>query len=299
MKKALSVIILAALLLGTMIPSLAEAKYISVDSQAILPDVSEYMQEYPATLIRGEIAYDWTTMLENLLGENYETMPVTEYSLQQSYESRDASKPYRYVYIDSVSNTLDYHDAMITGEREGEYQPSNMNMLYDESLVLCKSLLTDLVDSEWLEHPGIARQISERWNHFEDRWSTDSEYAESLRNASLHYFVFEHQTETGLSILDDNLTAAVGVNGLDTMMLTWHNFITDETTATPISLEDAIAMADTTRQSPTVLLYAQLVYSNWLTGNDEYNLSWYLVTSEGNYVVDCIQNKHMCDMYEY
>lgn len=299
MKKVLSIIISAALLLCTAIPSLAEVKYITVDSQAILPDASEYMQEYPATLIRGETAYDLTAMLENLLGENYETIEAPANSLQQSYESRDESKLYRYVNIDSVSDMLDFYDAMVTGEREGEYQPSNMNMLYDESLVLCKSMLADLVDSEWLEHPGVARQISERWSSFEERWYTDSEYAESLRNASLHYFVFEHQTENGLSILDDNLTAAVGVNGLDTMMLTWHNFTAGETTATPMSLEDAIAMADTTRQSPTVLLYAQLVYSNRLTGNDEFNLSWYLVTSEGNYVVDCIQNKHMCDSYEY
>lgn len=257
------------------------------------------MQEYPATLIRGETAYDLATMLEHLLGENYATMVSSEYSLQQTYESRDESKPYRYVNIDSDSGTLDYYDAMVTGEREGEYQPPNMNMLYDESFALCKSLLKDLVDSEWLEHPDIARQISERWNHFEGRWATDFEYAESLRNASLHYFVFEHRTENDLSILDDNLTAAVGVNGLDTMMLTWHSFTIGETTATPMSLEDAIAKADATRESPTKLLYAQLVYSNWLTGNDEYNLSWYLVTSEGNYVVDCIQNKHMCDSYEY
>ena len=44
---------------------------------------------------------------------------------------------------------------------------------------------------------------------------------------------------------------------------------------------------------------ADLVYSNWLTGSEVYNISWYLCTSNGNYVVDCVLGKHMCDSYEY
>ena len=36
-----------------------------------------------------------------------------------------------------------------------------------------------------------------------------------------------------------------------------------------------------------------------MTQSDEFNLSWYLVTSEGNYVVDCVLRKHVCDSYEY
>ena len=63
-------------------------------------------------------------------------------------------------------------------------------------------------------------------------------------------------------------------------------------------LDDAIRLADAAYESPTILLYAQLVYSNWLTGSDEYNLSWYLVTSQGDYVVDCVLGKCMCDALE-
>ena len=44
---------------------------------------------------------------------------------------------------------------------------------------------------------------------------------------------------------------------------------------------------------------AGLIYSNWLTNSDEYNLCWRLGTSDGNYIVDCVLKKHMCDSYEY
>ena len=64
-------------------------------------------------------------------------------------------------------------------------------------------------------------------------------------------------------------------------------------------LNEAITMANSTRESDTVLYYAGLIYSNWLSENDDYNLCWYLLTSKGNYVVDCVLKKHMCDSYEY
>ena len=58
-------------------------------------------------------------------------------------------------------------------------------------------------------------------------------------------------------------------------------------------------MANSSRLSPAVLLGAELVYSNRLTTDDQYNLSWFLITSKGNYVVDCVLNNHICDSYEY
>ena len=64
-------------------------------------------------------------------------------------------------------------------------------------------------------------------------------------------------------------------------------------------LDEAISLADSTRERDTVLYLADLVYSNWLTGSEVYNLSWYLCTSNGDYVVDCVLGKHMCDSYEY
>ena len=122
---------------------------------------------------------------------------------------------------------------------------------------------------------------------------------ESGMSAQTHTYE-GHRTADGICILDDDVTAAVGVNGLDTLVVNRHEFTVDDGTyPAPISLDDAVALANTTRSSPTVLLYAQLVYSNWVTQSDEFNLSWYLVTSEGNYVVDCVLRKHVCDSYEY
>lgn len=277
----------------------ADIQYISIDPQAMLPDKSEVLREYPTTLSRGDLDYDLESLLNALLGEGYEKIPRDEYAYQDEYQSRDESKPYRYVYIDDETSAIHYYDAMVTGERSGEYQPPHMNMLPDESLSLCRSLLTGIVDPAWLEHPSTARRILERWSYL-DRWMTDSEYVELMRDMNRHYFTFEHRTADGICILDDDVTAAVGVNGLDTLVVNRHEFTVDDGTyAAPISLDDAVALANTTRSSPTVLLYAQLVYSNRVTQSDEFNLSWYLVTSEGNYVVDCVLRKHVCDSYEY
>ena len=64
-------------------------------------------------------------------------------------------------------------------------------------------------------------------------------------------------------------------------------------------LKEALEMANSTRSRACTLLYADLVYSSWLTENDTQNLSWRLITDGGTYIVDCVLKKHKCDMYEY
>lgn len=301
MKRTL-ITILAAILAFTSFAAYAEnraadTQYITIDPQAILPDASEYQREYPSAITKGKLGYDLNALLIALLGEGYEAMSRAESALEQEYESRDASKPYRYVYIDTQTDALDYSDAMVTGERDGEYQAPSMNVFYDESLPMCKTLLSEVVDPSWLEYPGIVRQVKEKWSDSR-HWKPDSEYAESVRGMDKHFFVFEHHTADDVNILGDRLTAAVGVNGLDSITLSWHDFTPCEETILPMPLDDAIRLADAAYESPTILLYAQLVYSNWLAGSDEYNLSWYLVTSQGDYVVDCVLGKCMCDALE-
>ena len=114
-----------------------------------------------------------------------------------------------------------------------------------------------------------------------------------------HILNFEQRAPSGLSILGDGILASVGVNGLNGFDLTWHNFKESSESIAPISLEEAVSMANSTRMAKATLLYADLVYSNWVTENEEYNLSWYLVTDQGSYVVDCVELKHKCDSYEY
>lgn len=52
-----------------------DIQYISLDPQAMLPDESEVLREYPATLTRGDLDYDLESLLNALLGEGYEKIP--------------------------------------------------------------------------------------------------------------------------------------------------------------------------------------------------------------------------------
>jgi len=120
-----------------------------------------------------------------------------------------------------------------------------------------------------------------------------------MYGCKLHYFNFEHRTEQGIAILGDSILASVGINGLNGFDLSWHEYTESAEEIVPMPLKDAIRMADSSRAAEATLLYANLVYSNWLTENNEYNLSWYLLTDRGTYVVDCVLNRHKCDSYEY
>lgn len=273
--------------------------YITIDPQAQLPDESAVLAEYPASLTRGGTSYSLQTLLDALLGEGYEQKERNEYSYADEYESTASDKPNRSLKVIDASGEIRYRDGMVAGERGAEYEPPEMNMTIDESLVFCQALLTGIVDSSWLARPGNTRSIEDRWSYSE-RWMTESEYNEYMRNAQVHYHVFEHWFDEKICILDDQVLATVGVNGLSEISINWHSFeASGEETIAPISLQAAIEMANSTRYAKTTLLCAQLVYSNRVTGTDIFNLSWYLVTSKGNYVVDCVLGAHVCDSYEY
>lgn len=275
-------------------------EYITIDPQAVLPSEAEVAVELPATILRGERAYDVQALLSLLLGADCEQKVRTEYDYSDDYSSRAADKPERYASIYDDTGLFSYHDGMVAGERGAEYQPPRMNMTPEESVALCRALLGDIFPEDWLTHVGIERTLIERWNNEEKRWLTEVEYSDYLRRKDVHYHLFEHWHDNGVNILDDELLAAVGVNGLSMFRLNWHDFAeSDQGTLTPMPLQEAIDMANSTRLGPTVLLGAELVYSNRLTQSDRFDLSWYLITSEGNYVVDCVLREHVCDSYEY
>lgn len=304
MKKMVATVICAAVLSGIFGAAAWAEAFITVDPSAVLPEPSLLERAYPATLIRGERSYDLPFLLDTLLGEGYETKARNEYSYADEYQSTREDKPRRWVHVYDDETFgfgyFSYYDGMVTGERGGEYEPPAMNMTREESLTLCRVLLNGIVDGGWLAHPGMARTVQERWS-YADRWMSDAEYDQFVRKQDAHRFAFEHWTDDGICILEDGLWAIVGVNGLAGLDIGWHDFTAaGKETATLMPLEEAIAMANSTRSAPTVLLMAQPVYSNWLTDrSDTFHLSWYLVTSEGNYVVDCVLGEHMCDSYEY
>lgn len=278
---------------------LREMRLISTDPYAVLPDTETLQRTYPATLVQGRQAYDLDGLLNTLLGEGYIRQERTSGFAEDAYESRDSEKPYRYIHVYDDTGELSYYDSMVSGERDGEYQPPRMNMPKSESEEICRALLKDVLPSDWLAHRGVAWDTRERWGG-EDRWLTDAEYKKSILNTDLHRFEFEHWTEDGIAIYGDRILAAVGVNGLDMIMMNWHEYrIETETQIELMPLDEALSMANRTRKSEAVLLYAAPVYSNWLTGDDRFNLSWLLVMNKGDYIVDCVLKEHKCDSYEF
>lgn len=276
-----------------------EMRLISTDPYAVLPDTETLQRTYPATLVQGRQAYDLDGLLNTLLGEGYIRQERTSGFAEDAYESRDSEKPYRYIHVYDDTGELSYYDSMVSGERDGEYQPPRMNMPKSESEEICRALLKDVLPSDWLAHRGVAWDTRERWGG-EDRWLTDAEYKKSILNTDVHWFEFEHWTEDGIAIYGDRILAAVGVNGLDGIMMNWHEYrIETETQIELMPLDEALSMANRTRKSEAVLLYAAPVYSNWLTGDDRFNLSWLLVTNKGDYIVDCVLKEHKCDSYEF
>ena len=276
-----------------------EMRLISTDPYAVLPDTETLQRTYPATLVQGRQAYDLDGLLNTLLGEGYIRQERTSGFAEDAYESRDSEKPYRYIHVYDDTGELSYYDSMVSGERDGEYQPPRMNMPKSESEEICRALLKDVLPSDWLAHRGVAWDTRERWGG-EDRWLTDAEYKKSILNTDLHWFEFEHWTEDGIAIYGDRILAAVGVNGLDRIMMNWHEYrIETETQIELMPLDEALSMANRTRKSEAVLLYAAPVYSNWLTGDDRFNLSWLLITNKGDYIVDCVLKEHKCDSYEF
>ena len=276
-----------------------EMRLISTDPYAILPEAETLQRTYPATLVQGRQAYDLDGLLNTLLGEGYIRQERTSGFAEDAYESRDSEKPYRYIHVYDDTGELSYYDSMVSGERDGEYQPPRMNMPKSESEEICRALLKDVLPSDWLAHRGVAWDTRERWGG-EDRWLTDAEYKKSILNTDVHRFEFEHWTEDGIAIYGDRILAAVGVNGLDRIMMNWHEYrIETETQIELMPLDEALSMANRTRKSEAVLLYAAPVYSNWLTGDDRFNLSWLLVMNKGDYIVDCVLKEHKCDSYEF
>lgn len=276
-----------------------EMRLISTDPYAVLPDTETLQRTYPATLVQRRQAYDLDGLLNTLLGEGYIRQERTSGFAEDAYESRDSEKPYRYIHVYDDTGELSYYDSMVSGERDGEYQPPRMNMPKSESEEICRALLKDVLPSDWLAHRGVAWDTRERWGG-EDRWLTDAEYKKSILNTDVHRFEFEHWTEDGIAIYGDRILAAVGVNGLDGIMMNWHEYrIETETQIELMPLDEALSMANRTRKSEAVLLYAAPVYSNWLTEDDRFNLSWLLVTNKGDYIVDCVLKEHKCDSYEF
>ena len=305
MKKKLTALLLIFLLSSSACLAV-EFEWISIAANAFLPDESAWSNLYPAFVTMGEQLYDLDHLLNTLLGADYVKEERSEYDNADEYRSAGGDEPWEYrtvrIYDDewarSFATSFSYSNPWVHGERGGEYQAPDMNMMPDESLLLCKSFLKGVIPDEWTEHVSRIRWIRDRWD-YSDRWMTDDEYAAYCREQKSHYILFNHVTEEGLPIVSDQVFANVGVDGLAFVDINWRDYTVSSETIYPMPLKEALEMANSTRSRACTLLYADLVYSNWLTQNDTQNLSWRLVTDSGTYIVDCVLRKHQCNTYEY
>ena len=267
---------------------------IAVSSDAVLPGNDVLSQSYPATLLRSIDSNYQKNLLPVLLGDNYKMTHESDDQIQ--YESTDSSKPNRYVWITKSNGSLWFYDAMVTGERGGEYQAPQMNMLPEESISLARDKATSILGADRV---AIASQSWMKQLHlsFEDQ----SVYERATREMSSHVHLFERQTDKGINIVDGGTKVVIGRDGISDLVVDCSQYTSNGTAPiTPMSLEEALITASRIcHNDSTSLVYAEIVYSNRVSGNDNFNLSWYLVTTRGNYVVDCVTKTAVCDVDTY
>lgn len=267
---------------------------INVALDVVIPNVDELGIMYPATITRLVDGNYQQSIIEILLGEKYLQTAETDYSI--NYESTDPSIPYRYVVLNKQNGSIWFYDAMVTGERDGEYKAPQMNMLPEESLPIAQNRVAELLGFECVAIP------SKRWMkqlHIE-YGDSDMKYERCYRENDSHTFYFERLFDNGLTIMDGGVKVTIGMNGISELEIDcskYENILHDS--IVPLSLDEAIRITSKICQRSTTLVYAELVYSNYVTHDEKYNLSWYLLTRNGAYVVDCVHKKAVCswDMY--
>ena len=267
---------------------------LAVDSNAILPDDTILNQSYPTTLIRSTDSNYQQELLPILLGKDYKMTEDSDDQIQ--YESTDPSMPNRYVWITKSNGNLWFYDSMVTGERGGEYKAPSMNMTPEESLPIAQKKAAEILGEDRVSLP------SQSWiKQLHIGYGDETVYNRATREDYAHIHLFERQTENGINVLDGGIKVRIGVNGISDLYIDCSKYvISGSASAKPISLDEALKVAGMIcYNNTTVVLYAELVYSNRVTGNDTFNLSWYLVTNKGNYVVDCVTKTAVCDVYTY
>ena len=267
---------------------------LAVDSNAILPDDTILNQSYPTTLIRSTDSNYQQELLPILLGKDYKMTEDSDDQIQ--YESTDPSMPNRYVWITKSNVNLWFYDSMVTGERGGEYKAPSMNMTPEESLPIAQKKAAEILGEDRVSLP------SQSWiKQLHIGYGDETVYNRATREDYAHIHLFERQTENGINVLDGGIKVRIGVNGISDLYIDCSKYvISGSASAKPISLDEALKAAGMIcYNNTTVVLYAELVYSNSVTGNDTFNLSWYLVTNKGNYVVDCVTKTAVCDVYTY
>lgn len=278
------------------VPSSSEnnTSKIAIGSDATLPDPGILSQSYPATLNRSIDADYQQKLTTGLLGSNYKKDSDSDTEIM--YSSTDPSLPKRYIWINKTNNELHFYDAMVTGERGGEYKAAQMNMLPEESISLAQEKAAAIVGQDRVSIPSQSGLLKLRIS-----LKDQATYESATREMDAHVHVFERRTDKNISILDGGVKVRIGVDGISDLMIDCSNYSNSGSdTITPVTLDEALTIASgICYNNETTVFYAELAYSNWCTENDNFNLSWHIVTNRGNYVVDCVTRTAKCDVDTY
>lgn len=250
---------------------------------------------YTAGYVHGGSEADIAALASGLLGPDYienENGTLLEAKDGEIWEIRRMD-------VDHETGEISYWDPLVSSERGAEYEPPALGISRDEALEKCRGLLGGHMPEEYFARLNMGYEKKDRWHGEEKRSMGDAEYDGFCRERKLAYFRFDHAAENGFAFLGEGLTASVGANGLNGFTLNRHAFEAADGTAELMPLEQALEMASSTRSTETMLLHAEPVYSNWVSGDENFNLCWYIVTGRGNYVVDCVLGRHVCDSWEY
>lgn len=289
--KKLLLVLLALLFCAQTAFALEGTEMIAIDGHFSMADAGE---SYPATLLRGASAADGAALLSALSKDGFAEEEPGLFVENAGGEVWERKR----LQIDSETGEVWYYDPMVSGERGAEYEAPALGLDRAEGLEKCVGLLEGAVPAEYFDCVNEAYPEADRWNTEGREYMDDEEYERYCRAKKLLYFRFD-QVECGLPVLGEGLTVSIGANGLNGFTLRRHAFDASEEKAALLPLQEAVEMASSTRSAPARLLYAQPVYSNRVSGDEKYNLSWYLVTDSGNYVVDCVLGEHVCDSWEY
>ncbi len=149
--------------------------------------------------------------------------------------------------------------------------------------------------------------MREKWDNDKEQWLTKEAYESQIANRPQVVIQYNHIHENGLKISDKNEGIQVGfgeqafklnTGGLSHISFSWHTFDAQPKQVMPMPLDEALALADKCRWSPTWLLSAELVYSNLTnveTDNQKYDLHWLLTTPYARYYINCVTRECWAD----
>lgn len=262
---------------------------IAIDENTSLPAEAQTKLAYSPSISRSLDRDYQQTLLPLLLGTNY--VQKEEDAVEIIYESTNETKVYRYVYLNKSNGRIRYYDTQAAREEESEYAIPNMDIQPKESMKIAQKEAARILGYERAKTP------SERWltEYRRDTVASGEEDDAFIEDVDSRTFVFERIADNGINILDGETYVTADLSGIIELDVDCSQYgITSEAPIHPLPLDDALVIASRTCLYPTTLLYAELVYSALVTGNDELNLCWYFVTGNGSYVVDCVLKVAVC-----